>query len=183
MMDQGVREAFGKGLHSHLQSLDAVGRLKGRGNAPAEDALAVGVHDDGEEHEGVALGRGRVFYLNVGDVADPDLVGTQGDDALDEVRVGRQVVAGVRRAGRPRAVAQVQSPLVKNAAERIAPYAELLGKVRLIHPPQLVCAYLRVFLPYTKHVLDHELCQCETLVQNLLVTLVKGLSCHAGQCT
>ena len=183
VVDQGVREAFGEGLDSHLQSLDAIGRLKGRGNAPAEDPLAVGIHDDGEEHEKVALGRGGVFDFDIGDVADPYMVGPQGDNALDEIRVGRQVVAGVRRAGRPRAAAQVQPPLVKDAAERVAPHAVFVGEATLVHPPQFVRAYLRVFLPDTKHELNHKLLQSEALEQSVLVPLVKGLSCHTGQCT
>ena len=183
VVDQGVREAFGKGLESHLQSLDAVGRLKGRRHVPTEDALAVGIHDDGEEHEGVALGRGGVFYLNIGDVADPDVVGPQGDNALDEVGVGRQVVAGVRGADRPHPSPQIEPALVHDAAERVAPHTVFIGEPPLVHPPQFVRAYLRVFLPRLKHELNHELLQCKALEQSVLVPLVKGLSCHTGQCT
>ena len=183
VVDEGLIEAFGQRGNGYCKRLDAVCGLKGRRHAPAQDTLAVGVHDDGQEAECVAqTGRG-VFHLDVGDVADPYLVGPRGNYALDEVGVGRQVVAGVRGADRPQPSPQIEPALVHDAAERVAPHTVFIGEPPLVHPPQFVRAYLRVFLPRLKHELNHELLQCKALEQSVLVPLVKGLSCHTGQRT
>ena len=70
-----------------------------------------------------------------------------------------------------------------DAAERVAPHTVFVGESLLVHPPQLVRAYLRVLFPRLKHELNHKPLQRETLVQSVLVRLVKGLSCHTGQRT
>ena len=116
-------------------------------------------------------------------VADPYMVGPHGDYALDEVGVGRQVVARVRRAGRSGTAAQVQPALVQDATEHVASYAVFLGELPAVHPPQLVHPYLRVPPPHFQHILYHKLLHGETRQQSLLVPLVKGLSCHTSQCT
>jgi len=183
VVDECVGKAFWQGHYGHLQCFDTVCCLQCRSHAPAQDALAVGVHDDGQEHEAVTRRRVGVFYLDVGDVADPDVVGPRGDYALDEIGVGRQVVARVRRAGCPRPPSQVQLALVHDAAEHIAANPVFLGKPADVHPPQFVHPYLRVFRPHPKHKLHHKLLDGETGKQRFLVPLVKGLSCHTGQCT
>ena len=71
---EGVGESFGQRPDGHYQSFDAVCSLQRRSNVPAQDALAVGVHNDGQEHEAVARRRVGILYLDVGDVADPYIV-------------------------------------------------------------------------------------------------------------
>ena len=183
VVDEGLVEAFGQRGYGHSQRLDAVCGLKGRRDAPAQDLLAVGVHDDGQEAECVAqAGRG-VFRFNVGYVADPYLVGPRWDHALDEVGVGRQVVAGVRCAGSPLDVPDAQPALVHDAAEGVAPYAVLVAEPAPVHPPQIVRAHHRVFLPDTQDELYDKLFQRQAAEQQVVVLLVKGLSCHTGQRT
>ena len=183
VVDECVAKAFGQCADGHLQRTDAVCGLQRRSHIPSQNALAVGVHDDGQEHETVALWRVGILYPYVGDIADPYVVGSHGDYALDEVGVGRQVVAGVRRAGRTWPPPQVESALVHDAAERVASHTVFLGELATVHPPQFVHPYLRVFLPHSHHILHHKLLNGETCQQGVLVPLVKGLSCHTGQCT
>ena len=183
VVDEGLIEAFGQRGYGYCKRLDAVCGLKGRRHAPAEDLLAVGIHEDGQEAECVAqTGRG-VFHLDVGDVADPYLVGPRGNYALDEVGVGRQVVSGVRCSGRPLDVPDAQPALVHDAAEGIAPDAVLVAEAVAVHPPQFIHAHHRILLPYFKNILDNKLFQCQSAEQQVVVPLVKGLSCHTSQCT
>ena len=183
MVYESFVKAFGQRGYGHLEDLDAVGGLEGRCHAPAQDTLAVGVHDDGQEAESVAQASRGVFYRDVGYVTDPYLVGPCGNYALDEVRVGRQVVARVRCAGRTPDILDVQSTLMHDAAEGVASNAVLLAEAALVHPPQFIHAHHRILLPYFKNILDNKLFQCQSAEQQVVVLLVKGLSCHTSQCT
>ena len=73
--------------------------LEAWGDMPAHDALAVGIRDDCQEAEAIAQAGCGVFHGNIGDVADPYLVGTSRYHALHKVGICRKVMAGVCRTG------------------------------------------------------------------------------------
>ena len=105
------------------------------------------------------------------------------DDALDKIRVRRQVMPRVCRTRSSLATIQVQAALVHDTAEDIAPNAVFLRKAATVHAPQIISADSRVFLPDLTHILHNKLLHCQTVEQRLVIILVKGLSCHTGQCT
>ena len=92
VMDDGPAEAVGERGHGHPQHPEGVLRLQRRRYAPARYALAVGIHDHGQEAEPVSRRLVMILYGDVGYAADPYLVGAHGYDVPDEVGVCWQSV-------------------------------------------------------------------------------------------
>ena len=67
--------------------------LQCRGHVLAQNTLAVGIHDKRQETETITQAGSGVLNRNIGDVADPDMVGAYGYHVLHEVRIDGQVVA------------------------------------------------------------------------------------------
>jgi len=183
VVDERCVKVVRKRTYGHLQRLDAVSSLKRRSDIPAHNALAIGIHDDCQETEAIAQTGYRVLYRNIGDVADPNLVGAGWYHILHEVRIRRQVVAGVRCARCTLTVTDVQPTLVQDAAEHVATDAVLVIEAAFIYTPQIVGSHLRVLSPDFAHELHHKLLYRQTAEQQVVITFVEGLSCHTGQCT
>ena len=183
VVDERVGKAFRQRGHGSLQSFYTVSSLKRRGHATAQDTLAVGIHDERQEAEAVAQTGRLVLYRHIGYVTDPYLVGARRDHVLHEVRVGRQVVPRVGRASSPEALHHIKSTLMEDATEHVASYTVLLAETVLVHAPELVGTDSRVFFPDLTNELNHKLLYRKPAEQEVVVALVKGLSCNTGQRT
>ena len=183
VVDERVGKAFGQRGHGSLQSFYTVSSLKRRGHATAQNPFAIGVHNERQEAETVAQTGRLVLYRHIGYVTDPYLVGACRDHVLHEVRIGRQVVSRVGRAGGPEALHNVEPTLMQDAPEHVPAHTVILAETGLVHAPELVGTDSRVLLPDLAHELNHKLLYRKPAEQEVVVALVKGLSCNTGQRT
>ena len=140
----------------HLQGLDGEPGLKGLAHAPADDLLRIVVGDERQVAEAV-LARLRVEADgHVGDVAHPQLVRTNRDEFLHQVRVQRQAVAGVCRPGAAPALTNLQAVPVDDVVEAVVADAVLTAELLPVHPPELAAAYAAVLPADTADILHAE---------------------------
>ena len=178
MVDQAAG-VVANALHGHAEGLHRISRVEGRADAPTDDLLAVRVEDERQVAEAVA--GPAIAHHDVGDVADPQLVGRRGDEVLDEVLVRREPVGGVRRARLPDAPAHLQAVLVDDAAEAVAADWVVAAELALVHEPQLHPADSRGLFANLHDVLQGELLAGRPRERRAVVVLVVCLLALAKQ--
>lgn len=174
MVDQAAGVVANAPL-GHAEDLHRISRVEGR----ADNLLAVRVEDERQVAEAVA--GSAIAHHDVGDVADPQLVGRRGDEVLDEVLVRREPVGGVRRARLPDAPAHLQAVLIDDAAEAVAADWVVAAELALVHEPQLHPADSRGLFANLHDVLQGELLAGRPRKRRAVVVLVVCLLALAKQ--
>ena len=72
---------------------------------------------------------------------------------------------------------------MQNTSEHVSTHAVLLAETGLVHAPELVGTDSRVLFPDLTNELDNELLYRKPAEQEVVIALVKGLSCNTGQRT
>lgn len=167
-------------FESHLESVYGVCSLKCRTYTPTDDFLCEGIKDKGEEAERVMIGIHP--YCNVGDVADPQLVGPGGYQVLDDVGVCGKAVSGVGGAWLAHLLADFQIVSVHDVQKHVTPNGAIPVKGAAVHIPQLYAAYSRILAPDGADIVQCHVLTYSTVQHDGLVMLVIGLLCDAKQC-
>ena len=171
-----------KALERHLQGLNGELGFQRLAHTPADNLLRVVVCHDGEVAEVVLARLGVEADDHVGDVAHPQLVGTQGDEHLYQVRVQRQVVVGVRRTDAALALAHLQIVLVYDVVEAVVAHRVLIAELLAVHTPEFAAANARITDTGAIDKLNDE-GFLGKLAQRALAVLVVGLGGHTKQLT